>query len=389
MKYYRRKYAAYPVYEWLETGILLCLAGGFLDAYTYVTRGGVFANAQTANLILMTLGLATGKGAQALKYLVPILFFFCGVTLSELALHAGKKRRSDFRAHAPVLAGEAAALVLIGALPAAADDTLVNALASFAAALQFDNFRKLEGNPFATAFCTGNLRSATEHLFHAAAEKSRAALKVSGKYFACILAFLAGVVAGYFASRTLGGSAAFLDAGLLALAAAGVACGAFFRKRRVRVRRIAAGELAQARALVWESFERYVAPSYTPEGAEHFRYFLDDPALPAEKDLYGVFAGGMLKGVLIAEKDGSHICAFFVKNGELRQGYGSKLMHRFLEYVPQKSVTVNAAPAAVNAYKKLGFVPEGGICHADGMTYLPMRRDPSPRTEHKPTGGTS
>ena len=229
MKYYRRKYAAYPVYEWLETGILLCLAGGFLDAYTYVTRGGVFANAQTANLILMTLGLATGKGAQALKYLVPILFFFCGVTLSELALHAGKKRRSDFRAHAPVLAGEAAVLVLIGALPAAADDTLVNALASFAAALQFDNFRKLEGNPFATAFCTGNLRSATEHLFHAAAEKSRAALKVSGKYFACILAFLAGVVAGYFASRALGGSAAFLDAGLLALAAAGVACGAFFR----------------------------------------------------------------------------------------------------------------------------------------------------------------
>ena len=108
----------------------------------------------------------------------------------------------------------------------------------------------------------------------------------------------------------------------------------------------------------------------------------------AEKDLYGVFAGGMLKGVLIAEKDGSHICAFFVKNGELRQGYGSKLMHRFLEYVPQKSVTVNAAPAAVNAYKKLGFVPEGGICHADGMTYLPMRRDPSPRAEHKPTGGT-
>ena len=54
MKYYRRKFAQYPVYEWLEIGILLCLAGGFMDAYTYVTRGGVFANAQTANLILMS-----------------------------------------------------------------------------------------------------------------------------------------------------------------------------------------------------------------------------------------------------------------------------------------------------------------------------------------------
>ena len=27
-------------------GIMLALTGGFLDAYTYITRGGVFANAQ-------------------------------------------------------------------------------------------------------------------------------------------------------------------------------------------------------------------------------------------------------------------------------------------------------------------------------------------------------
>ena len=27
-------------------GIMLALTGGFLDAYTYITRGGVFANAR-------------------------------------------------------------------------------------------------------------------------------------------------------------------------------------------------------------------------------------------------------------------------------------------------------------------------------------------------------
>ena len=41
-------------------GIMLALTGGFLDAYTYITRGGVFANAQTGNIVLMGINLAKG-----------------------------------------------------------------------------------------------------------------------------------------------------------------------------------------------------------------------------------------------------------------------------------------------------------------------------------------
>lgn len=43
-------------------------------------------------------------------------------------------------------------------------DMIVNALVSLVAAIQFNSFRKKEGLPFATAFCTGNLRSMTEYL---------------------------------------------------------------------------------------------------------------------------------------------------------------------------------------------------------------------------------
>ncbi|MEF9840560.1 MAG: DUF1275 family protein, partial [Lachnospiraceae bacterium] len=32
-------------------GAILAMVGGFLDAYTYLCRGGVFANAQTGNLV--------------------------------------------------------------------------------------------------------------------------------------------------------------------------------------------------------------------------------------------------------------------------------------------------------------------------------------------------
>ena len=40
------------------TGSLLALVGGFLDAYTYLCRGNVFANAQTGNIVLFGAKLA-------------------------------------------------------------------------------------------------------------------------------------------------------------------------------------------------------------------------------------------------------------------------------------------------------------------------------------------
>lgn len=49
--------------ESFPIGVLLALTGGFLDAYTYVSRGGVFANAQTGNMVL--LGIRLSEGAVA------------------------------------------------------------------------------------------------------------------------------------------------------------------------------------------------------------------------------------------------------------------------------------------------------------------------------------
>ncbi len=372
MRYLRKKFAAFPVYEWLEIGLMLCLAGGFLDAYTFVTRGGVFANAQTGNMILLAIGLAGGDGLRALRYLVPILFFFAGVFLSELLLRLGKKTRSDFRGHGFVLITEIAVLVAVGFLPAGVPDMLVNALVSFAAAVQFDNFRRLEGNPFATAFCTGNLRSATEHVFHGVVEKRRGALKTAGKYFAVILAFIGGVVAGYFASRALGGYAALIAAAVLLLVLAAILCGYAVRRRRIRVRRLTQGEIPAAQALIWESFTRFAAPMFEAEGVENFRRFLYDVPLWAEYEWYGVFAGGMLKGALVAKKDGTHIAAFFTRNGEQRRGYGGRLMRWYLANAGADRVTVHASPAGLPAYAKLGFVATGGETSADGMVFIPM-----------------
>lgn len=40
--------------ESLILNLLLAFSGGFQDAYTYIVRDNVFANAQTGNIVLMS-----------------------------------------------------------------------------------------------------------------------------------------------------------------------------------------------------------------------------------------------------------------------------------------------------------------------------------------------
>ena len=71
------------MYESFFVGAILAVIGGYLDAYTYIARGQVFANAQTGNVVLLGLRAADGEWARALMYLMPIIAFALGIFLSE------------------------------------------------------------------------------------------------------------------------------------------------------------------------------------------------------------------------------------------------------------------------------------------------------------------
>ena len=62
---------------------LLTMTGGFLDVYTYITRGHVFANAQTGNVVLLGLNLAEGNIKEVAFYLFPIIAFALGILFTE------------------------------------------------------------------------------------------------------------------------------------------------------------------------------------------------------------------------------------------------------------------------------------------------------------------
>src|SRR5580658_9977499 len=67
----------------LGIGALLAAAGGFLDGFTYVGHGHVFANAMTGNVVLLGISCFSGSWRTALQLLPPILAFVVGVSVSE------------------------------------------------------------------------------------------------------------------------------------------------------------------------------------------------------------------------------------------------------------------------------------------------------------------
>ena len=72
-----------PVHEQLIFCLLLTMVGGFFDAYTFVNCNGIFANAQTGNLIFVGIDLIEGNFREVLHYSIPILSFVVGVLVSK------------------------------------------------------------------------------------------------------------------------------------------------------------------------------------------------------------------------------------------------------------------------------------------------------------------
>jgi uncharacterized membrane protein YoaK (UPF0700 family) len=179
----------------VHLGILLAIVGGFLDAYTFVERGGVFANAQTGNIVLVAVEAAKGNFRQSLIAIPPILAFILGVLVSEWI-----KKKSPFPfiqdSARAILMLEVVILFIIGFIPSSIPNIFVTATISFVSSLQISSFRKLVDSPYSTTMSTGNLRSASYAAFIAFTEKDGKAAIRSIRYLAIIFSFLFGAFLG-------------------------------------------------------------------------------------------------------------------------------------------------------------------------------------------------
>ena len=179
----------------VRLGLTVICAGGFMDAYSYLLHGHVFATGQTGNIVLLCMNLAEGAWLGVLHYLVSIIAFVMGIMLSRHVL-VRVHGRATHRTQRWVAVFEALAFAAIALTPAWAPDLLVNSAISFCAAVSYENFRQFgTKSAYASVFCTGNLRSFGETLYDGLFEKDSHELHRSARYAALVASFCVGAVA--------------------------------------------------------------------------------------------------------------------------------------------------------------------------------------------------
>lgn len=182
---------------------LLSFIGGFLEIYTFIYRGRVFANAATGNMIFFGYHLAYGEMFDALKYFIAIVFYAYGVFVAASIQDKLTKSKSIIW-HQFVLLFEILCLIAVFFIPYGKLDFVANALITFSCAMQYQAFRRVKGLPFASTMCTGNLRSGTDAIFSTIKTNDKTSLKKAIYYYGIIAYFIIGGIIGALLLKYVG-----------------------------------------------------------------------------------------------------------------------------------------------------------------------------------------
>ena len=195
---------------------LLIAAGGYLGAFTYSLRGGVFCNAQTANVVLLSMALGNGQWSRALYYLIPISAYILGAVISELL--PNRVKRLHFLRWDTMLVGiELITVLLLGFIPDRWPFQISQVSINFICSMQYNTFRQAEHIPIATTFCTNHVRQVGVLLTRGLRHREDASIRRRFRVHLLMLcSFAAGAVVSTLAAGIFGGPSIW-GAGVLLL----------------------------------------------------------------------------------------------------------------------------------------------------------------------------
>ncbi|MDI9884676.1 YoaK family protein [Streptomyces sp. HNM0645] len=197
---------------------LVIVANGYVDAYLYMAHGGVFAGAQTGNLVLFCVDLAQPQYHGSLAHLWPMMAFVAGVVVAES--FRGASTKGNRAARSPLLyalALETAVLAVIGLAPGGIPQTAITTSVGFVVALQVVFFQMVRPATFLTVAMTGNLTRATGAALTARRTGSRSDQRLAVLYASVIVSFGVGAAIGALITAAMGTRSSLVAAGLFAV----------------------------------------------------------------------------------------------------------------------------------------------------------------------------
>ncbi|RVU55880.1 DUF1275 domain-containing protein [Anaerosphaera multitolerans] len=188
--------------------VLMCVSG-FYGAYTYCIRGGVFSNAQTANLVLFSMAIGSGDWSRAAYLLIPMSAYLLGAIISEYVYEPMRKLKL-IHWETLLIFIEIGAVIFLGLLPESAPYEIAQVTINFISSMRLNTFRRAQEIPMATTFCTNHIRQLGNNIVHFVRYKDKRYFKVSLVHFKMLFAFIVGGIFGTILSAKYLGRSIFI-----------------------------------------------------------------------------------------------------------------------------------------------------------------------------------
>ena len=166
--------------------ILLTIVGGYLNAYTFLLKDGVFASMQTGNIIFSSISLINQDYLEFFRYLVPITVY----SLSIMAAIYLKKNIKKYIKY--ILLIEILTLFILSFINNPNYNIFFNSTVAFVSALQIEGLSNIAGSSYTTTMCTNNLRLLSQEIANSISNRN--ITKNTWKFLSIIIFFSLGVM---------------------------------------------------------------------------------------------------------------------------------------------------------------------------------------------------
>ncbi len=167
---------------------------GFIDAYTFVTYDGLFASAQTGNMVVLGAKLLDGNISEVLIHLTSFIGFAIGAFIAQGIVERYKNH--DWKKYRVYLLLQTILLLVLAVSQQSIGVSLIAFLLGLLAGYELTVFRKIKTTSINNGIMTGNTKNLMNNLYLALFYKNRQALHTFLTLLLGVSVFLLGVLSG-------------------------------------------------------------------------------------------------------------------------------------------------------------------------------------------------
>lgn len=180
---------SFPPNERLWLFCSLIFICGYLGGFTFTVRGNLFVNAQTGNLVYLSVGIGTFNKTLIFQTLSLFLIYSLGLISTEII---SKKYKKKYLWEQHFFIFSIFLTFIIGLFPETLPFEFTLFPIAFIVAAKFVSFEKVQGLTMATGFCTNHLKQTCLNFVRFLRTKDIQKLKNSISHFCMIISFVLG-----------------------------------------------------------------------------------------------------------------------------------------------------------------------------------------------------